>query len=99
MPGAIELGPGSHVHRICVFAAVQGELWIRHSVLLGSSLFFFSVCIKDFLFFSTVAVAIQHQGCVPAGLGCVDCVACFGFAAPCALDLSQHQGPFPFCAF
>lgn len=97
MAGAIELGPSSHVHRNRMFAAVQGELWIRHSVLLGSSLFFFSICIKDFLFFS--AVAVQHRGCVPAGLRWVDCVARFGFAALCALDLSQHRGPFPFCGF
>lgn len=81
MAGAIELGPSSHVHRIRVFAAVQGELWIRHSVLLGSRLIFFSVCIKDFLFFSAVAVAIQHQGCVPAGLRWADCVACFKFCS------------------
>jgi len=75
-------GPSSHVHSDCTFAAVHGRLYIRHSVLLGSNAyFFFLIHIKGFLlfyflpfFFFSIAFAMQHQGCVPAGLRCVDLI-------------------------
>lgn len=56
------------------FAAVHDRLCIRHSVLLGSSISFFPSASKIFFFFSPVAFAVQHQGCVPAGLRCVDLI-------------------------